>query len=171
MAQNTRGHYVILFTCCKNAIHLRLIESTMGLRPRQGNLRLVFRLLSLMRGLRFPCRGLNPIIDYFSHPLYFLKQNIYWILNFILGHSCNLQGTFLFIVLTCVCMHFTWLTVDQKSTVTFPVHHWLSVSYSAWNLHGKYQIEWLKWTWLGYIEQWLADWDSFQSLSWDSRPG
>ena len=55
----------------------------MGLRPRQGNLRLVFRLfksyaldyLSLMLGkphirlnnlktsLRFPCLGLNPIID------------------------------------------------------------------------------------------------------------
>ena len=29
----------------------RLIESMMGLRPRQGNLRLVFRLFSLMRGL------------------------------------------------------------------------------------------------------------------------
>ena len=30
---------------------LRLIESMMGLRPGQGNLRLVFRLFSLMRGL------------------------------------------------------------------------------------------------------------------------
>ena len=49
----------------------RIIESMMGLRPRQGNLRLVFRLFSLMRG--FPCRGLNPIIDYFSHPLIFSK--------------------------------------------------------------------------------------------------
>ena len=29
----------------------RLIESMMGLRPRQGNLRLVFRLFSLKRGL------------------------------------------------------------------------------------------------------------------------
>ena len=29
----------------------RLIESMMGLRPRQGNLRLVLRLFSLMRGL------------------------------------------------------------------------------------------------------------------------
>ena len=29
----------------------RLIESMMELRPRQGNLRLVFRLFSLMRGL------------------------------------------------------------------------------------------------------------------------
>ena len=29
----------------------RLIESMMGLRPRQGNLGLVFRLFSLMRGL------------------------------------------------------------------------------------------------------------------------
>ena len=29
----------------------RLIESMMGLRGRQGNLRLVFRLFSLMRGL------------------------------------------------------------------------------------------------------------------------
>ena len=29
----------------------RLIESMMGLRQRQGNLRLVFRLFSLMRGL------------------------------------------------------------------------------------------------------------------------
>ena len=29
----------------------RIIESMMGLRPRQGNLRLVFRLFSLMRGL------------------------------------------------------------------------------------------------------------------------
>ena len=66
-----------------------LIESMMVLRLRQGNLRLVFRLFSLMRGLpsirlnnlemsrRFPCRGLNPIIDYFSYPLYFLKQNIH----------------------------------------------------------------------------------------------
>ena len=48
------------------------------LRPRQGNLRLVSRLFSLMRGkpcirlnnlktsLRFPCRGLNPIIDSIS---------------------------------------------------------------------------------------------------------
>ena len=26
-------------------------------------------------------------------------------------------------------MHFTWMTVDQKSTVTFPVHHRLSMSY------------------------------------------
>ena len=31
--------------------NMRLIESMMGLRPRQGNLRLVFRLFSLMRGL------------------------------------------------------------------------------------------------------------------------
>ena len=29
----------------------RLIESVMGLRPRQGNLRLVFSLFSIMRGL------------------------------------------------------------------------------------------------------------------------
>ena len=29
----------------------RLIESMIGLRPSQGNLRLVFRLLSLVRGL------------------------------------------------------------------------------------------------------------------------
>ena len=29
----------------------RIIESMMGLRPQQGNLRLVFRLFSLMRGL------------------------------------------------------------------------------------------------------------------------
>ena len=30
---------------------LRILESMMGLRPRQGNLRLVFRFFSLMRGL------------------------------------------------------------------------------------------------------------------------
>ena len=24
---------------------------------------------------------------------------------------------------------------------------------------------------IGYIKQWLADWDSFQSLGWGSRPG
>ena len=35
----------------KLAVVIRLIESMMGLRPRQGNLRLVFRLFSLMRGL------------------------------------------------------------------------------------------------------------------------
>ena len=57
-----------------------------GWRPRQGNLRLVFRLFSLMRGLpsvrlnnletslRFPGRGLDSIVDYFSHPLYFLNR-------------------------------------------------------------------------------------------------
>ena len=50
-----------------------IIESLMMLKPRQGNLRQVFRLFSLMRGsaehetnnlktsLRFPCRGLNTI--------------------------------------------------------------------------------------------------------------
>ena len=68
---------------------VRIIESMMGFRPRQGNLRLVFRLFSLMRGLlsirlnnlqtslRFPCRDLNLMIGYFSHPLYFSKQNIH----------------------------------------------------------------------------------------------
>ena len=34
-----------------SALTLGLIESMVGLRPRQGNLRLVFRLLSFMRGL------------------------------------------------------------------------------------------------------------------------
>ena len=45
----------------------------MGLRPRQGNLRLVFRLFksyarqaSLKTSMRFPCLGLNPIIDSIS---------------------------------------------------------------------------------------------------------
>ena len=33
------------------ALNQRLIESMMGLRPRQGNLKLVFILFSLMRGL------------------------------------------------------------------------------------------------------------------------
>ena len=40
--------------CVKAKFHRterRLIESIMGLRPRLGNLRLVFRLFSLMRGL------------------------------------------------------------------------------------------------------------------------
>ena len=39
--------------CCIIALlHInRLIESLMVLRPRQGNLRLVFRLFSFMRGL------------------------------------------------------------------------------------------------------------------------
>ena len=32
-------------------LRMGLLESMMGLRPRQGNLRLVFRLFSLMRGL------------------------------------------------------------------------------------------------------------------------
>ena len=58
---------------------IRFIESMMGLRLRQGNFRQVFRLFSPMRGcsehvtdnlktsLRFPCRGINTIINYFSH--------------------------------------------------------------------------------------------------------
>ena len=37
--------------CKYERLVLRLIESMMELRPRQGNLRLVFRLFSLMRGL------------------------------------------------------------------------------------------------------------------------
>lgn len=60
-------------------IKLCLIESMMVFWPRQGNQRQVFRLFSLMLGkdsyetnslktrLNFPCRGLNTIIDYFSH--------------------------------------------------------------------------------------------------------
>ena len=51
----------------------------MVFRSSQGNLRQVFRLFGLMRGfaehetnnqktsLRNPCKGLNTIIDYFSH--------------------------------------------------------------------------------------------------------
>ena len=35
----------------KEFVSNRLIESMMGFRPRQGNLRLVFRSFSLMRGL------------------------------------------------------------------------------------------------------------------------
>ena len=93
---------------------LRLIESMMVFMPRQGNLRLVFRLFSLMQGLPsirlnnletsliFPCRGLNPINDYFSHPVYFLKQNIYWIFNFILRPFLWSSSHILFIVLTCM---------------------------------------------------------------------
>ena len=46
----------------------------MGLRPLQGNLRLVFRLFksydlrlnNLKTSLKFPCVGLNPIIDSIS---------------------------------------------------------------------------------------------------------
>ena len=36
----------------KTEMGSRLVESMMRLRPRQGNLRLVFRLFSLMRGLQ-----------------------------------------------------------------------------------------------------------------------
>ena len=36
----------------KDGISKGLVESMVGLRPRQGNLRLVFRLFSLMRGLQ-----------------------------------------------------------------------------------------------------------------------
>ena len=32
-------------------------------------------------------------------------------------------------------MHFSWLTAKQTSTMAIPVHQWLSVSYSARNLH------------------------------------
>ena len=46
---------------------VRIIESMMELRPRQGNLRLVFRLFSLMQGLQ---------PHYFSHPLYLKKKTI-----------------------------------------------------------------------------------------------
>ena len=63
-------------------VALRLIECMIGLRQRQGNLRQVCRLFSAMQGLpsirlnnlklslRFPCYGLNSIIDYLSHPFY-----------------------------------------------------------------------------------------------------
>ena len=39
------------FSCGHVKSRCKLIESMMGLRLRQGNLRLVFRLFSLMRGL------------------------------------------------------------------------------------------------------------------------
>ena len=44
----------------------------MGLSPKQGNLRLFFRLFSLMRGLEFPCQGRSTAIDYFL-PILFNK--------------------------------------------------------------------------------------------------
>ena len=57
-----QGGALLLFCCHGNlsvylsitnkvSIPIRLIEPMMGLRPKQGNLRLVFRLFSLMRGL------------------------------------------------------------------------------------------------------------------------
>ena len=36
---------------CIQLYYVNLKESMMGLRPRQGNLKLVFRLFSLMQGL------------------------------------------------------------------------------------------------------------------------
>ena len=50
--------YLEPYTSVKSALNvLMTIESMMGLRPRQGNLKLVFRLFSLMRGL--PTRRLK----------------------------------------------------------------------------------------------------------------
>ena len=37
-------------------VRCRLLKSIMGLRPRQGNLRLVFRLFHLMQGLKTSLR-------------------------------------------------------------------------------------------------------------------
>ena len=46
IVKHVQCSYIITLTT-----DVRLIESMMGLRLRQGNLRLVFRLFSLMRGL------------------------------------------------------------------------------------------------------------------------
>ena len=43
--------FIVLDLCTNDGNKLIIIESMMGLGPRQGNLRLVFRLFSLMRGL------------------------------------------------------------------------------------------------------------------------
>ena len=50
------GEGFLLFDICQGQRDsffspIGLIESMMGLRPKQGNLRLVFRLFSLIRGL------------------------------------------------------------------------------------------------------------------------
>ena len=78
-ALNGSSSHLCRFEPIRLGSFVRLIESMMVLRPRQGNLRQVFRLFSLMRGfaeyktnnlktsLRFPCRGINTIIEYFSH--------------------------------------------------------------------------------------------------------
>ena len=50
-----------------------------GVRPRQGNLK---DLNNLKTSLRFPCLGLNPIIDYFSHPIFFKKLKVSRCKNF-----------------------------------------------------------------------------------------
>ena len=55
LRRGTKNPEEILVVClspemCTRAFN-RLIESMMGLKPRQGNLRLLFRLFSLMRGL------------------------------------------------------------------------------------------------------------------------
>ena len=51
-----------------------LIESMMGLRPRQGNLRLVFRLFSLMRGLPISLLRTQPHHWLFFSPIIFIKH-------------------------------------------------------------------------------------------------
>ena len=53
-----------------------LIESMMGLRPRQGNLRLVFKLVSLMRGLpsKYTCLILSTFVN--INILYVIMQLI-----------------------------------------------------------------------------------------------
>ena len=43
--------FIVLDLCTNDGNKLIIIESMMGLGLRQGNLRLVFRLFSLMRGL------------------------------------------------------------------------------------------------------------------------
>ena len=63
---------------------LKLIESSMGMRPRQryqASFQLLvlceacraYNLNNLKTNLEFLCQGLNTIIDYFSHPHLFHK--------------------------------------------------------------------------------------------------
>ena len=120
-----------------------LIESMMGLRPTQGNLRLVSRLFSLMRCLlKWAWDSLSrpqPHHWLFFSPITFSKTE-YPMNSKFQPEAITIIFKLLFFfsysdmcVNFTLCMHFTWLTVD----VTFPVHNWVSISYSAWNFHGK----------------------------------
>ena len=113
------------------------MESMMGLRPRQGNLRLVFSyylvlceacraydLNNLKTSLRFFLSRLQPRHLLFFSPIIFSKTE-YPLNSFksSWGNSYNLQATFLFIVLTCVLI----------SPCACILHDWQLISYLLWH--------------------------------------
>ena len=100
----------------------------MGLRPRQDNLRFAFclfksyarrkRLINLKNGLRFPCLGPSPIINYITSNSAVIERGIRFHTVYSYKHLCLCHISRIFftaVTLLLLLLEWTWKFMPYKN--------------------------------------------------------